>query len=340
MQREPRSARATARANIALAKYWGKSDVALNLPAVPSVSLTLDELATETEVTFEADLDEDVLVLDGKPVTGRPQTRVRALLDRVRRLAGLELHARIRSTNRFPTGAGLASSASGFAALAAASTRAAGVELAARELSALARASSASAARSVYGGFVELPAGTRGDHSLCAEPIAAASHWDVRLVIAITAIGPKTVSSTEAMERSRTTSPYYAAWVEQAPVWAAEVKRAIASRDLAALGNAMERSTMAFHCAAITSQPGTLYWQPGTVAALHRIAALRAGGVPVWSTMDAGPHVKALCEASEAPHVAKALDELPTVRKVITASPGQGTEGTRSPPKKEAFSSI
>jgi diphosphomevalonate decarboxylase len=324
MPRELVPARATARANIALAKYWGKADVDSNLPAVPSISLTLDELVTETEVSFDPAFQRDRFVLDGSPASGRRRERVVQLLDRVRARAGIRHKAIVASHNRFPTAAGLASSASGFAALAAAATKAAGLELQSSAISALARRSSASAARSIFGGFVELAAGAHGDDALSAIPLAPQTHWDVRLVIAITAKGPKTVSSTEAMERSRATSPYYDAWVGAAPGWAETIKRAITDRDLESLGVAMEQSTLAFHCSAITSRPSILYWGPGTIAVLHTVRELRAKGVAVWSTMDAGPHVKALCEAADAGRVREALERTPGVLRTLISSPGAG----------------
>jgi diphosphomevalonate decarboxylase len=317
-------AHAQSRANIALAKYWGKANVTRNLPAVPSISLTLDALVTETEVSFDSRLRQDCFVLDGNLVSPNQRRRVVELLDRVRSRAGIDHKARVSSRNHFPTAAGLASSASGFAALAAAAARAAGLELDRSKVSALARRSSASAARSVFGGFVELPAGRPGDDALAAETIAPETHWDVRLVLALTAIGPKAVSSTEAMELSRATSPYYEAWVEAAPRWSEQIKRAVACRDLEALGEAMERSTLAFHCCAITSQPSTLYWGPGTIAALRAVRELRAQGVPVWSTMDAGPHVKALCEVDDAWRVRCALESTTGVIETLVAAPGAG----------------
>ncbi len=319
-------ARATAHANIALAKYWGKSDVACNLPAVPSISLTLEELVTETEVCFEPGRKRDELLLDGRKATAAETQRAVELLDRVRSTAGIEHRAIVTSTNHFPTAAGLASSASGFAALAAAATRATGQELDLTRLSALARRSSASAARSVFGGFVELDAGARGENGLAARPIAPPGHWDLRLVLAITAAGPKSVGSTEAMERSRTTSPFYDAWITSAPRWCDAVRRAIRDRDLELLGTAMEQSTLSFHCCAITSQPSTLYWSPATVAALQTVTQLRANGLPVWSTMDAGPHVKALCEADHATRVGDALRGTPGVLRVLLTTPGAGVE--------------
>jgi diphosphomevalonate decarboxylase len=322
----PVEASARACANIALAKYWGKSDVRRNVPAVPSISLTLDQLVTETRVRFDPSLASDVVRLDGRRATAEEAERVVTMLDRVRREARLRLNAHVTSRNHFPTAAGLASSASGFAALAASASAAAGLRFNARRLSALARASSASAARSIYGGFVELPAGERGEADLAARPIAPPEHWNLRLVVALTEPGQKKVGSSEGMERSRKTSPYYQAWLDQAPKWSRKIKRAIRERDLDTLGAAMEQSTLAFHCCAITSDPPIVYWAPATLAALATVRGLRERGISVWATMDAGPHVKALCGVRDATQVRQALDRTQGVTRTWVAKPGPDVE--------------
>jgi diphosphomevalonate decarboxylase len=319
-------ASARACANIALAKYWGKADVKRNVPAVPSISLTLDQLVTETRVRFDPSLSSDLVRLDGRRATVTESERVVAMLDRIRREARLRVKAHVTSHNHFPTAAGLASSASGFAALAASASAAAGIRFNARRLSALARASSASAARSIYGGFVELPAGSRGDADLAARPIVAPGHWNLRLVVALTEPGKKKVGSSEGMERSRRTSPYYEAWLDQAPKWSRKIKRAIKERELDTLGAAMEQSTLAFHCCAITSDPAILYWAPATLAALATVRGLRERGVSAWATMDAGPHVKALCSLGDASRVRQALDRTEGVTRTWVAKPGPGVE--------------
>ena len=312
-------------ANIALAKYWGKADVPLNLPAVPSISMTLDGLVTETKLRVDPSLDADHVELDGRVATAAEAKRVVALLEDIRRRAKRKEHAHVVSQNRFPTAAGLASSASGFAALAAAADR--GYELGASErvLSAVARQASASAARSIFGGFVELPAGKPGKKALAAKPLAPADHWDLRIVVAQAAKGPKKVGSTEGMERSRHTSPFYEAWVEKAPAITMTIRRALKKRDLDTLGAAMEQSTMAFHSCAMTATPAILYWQPATMAALHTVRRLRdERGISVWATMDAGPHVKALCHEADARKVRRALRETPGVLETLVAAPGPG----------------
>ena len=196
------TATARACANIALVKYWGKRPGPFNLPAAGSLSLTLDALVTTTQVAFDPDLAGDELVLDGASARPGELARTSEFLDLVRGAAGIATHARVISRNEFPTASGLASSASGFAALALAATRAAGLELPAPELSALARIGSGSAARSIFGGFVEMARGERADgRDAVAAPLGLREDeppWDLRLVVAITAAGEKAEGSTSA----------------------------------------------------------------------------------------------------------------------------------------------
>ena len=320
------AAKAVARANIALAKYWGKSDDALNLPSVPSVSITLDPLVTETTVRFERGLVDDVFELDGAPAKPGELARVRALLDEVRAEAGLTDKARVTSLNHFPTAAGLASSASGFAALAGAATQAAGLPIDLDALSARARRASASAARSIYGGFVELPVGVPGHDSLSARTLAAADHWDLRVVVAVTAEGRKSVGSRNAMGESRRTSMFYDAWVEGSAALCPRIANAILEKDFDRLAPLVEQSFLAMHGVAMASIPPVIYWQPGTVAALATVRRLREDGVPVCATMDAGPHVKAICPADAAEHVQRALEASDGVLRTLMARPGPGIE--------------
>lgn len=299
--------------NIALVKYWGKRDVPLNLPAVPSLSLTLGGWRSRTSVTWGAPADR--VVLDG---TERHDAKVLRFLDLV---APDRPPCEVVSDNDFPTGAGLASSASGFAALALAATRAAGLDLPLPALSALARQGSGSACRSLFGGYVRWPLGEAPDGSDChAVPIAPADHWDLRMVVAVVASGPKAVGSTEGMERSRRTSPLWRTWVEHGPADVAEASVAIQQRDLERLGTVMEASTFRMHATMHTAVPPLLYWLPATVAALHEVFALRARGVGAWATMDAGPQVKVLCEPSDVAAVQEALK--PTALQLHVHGPG------------------
>jgi diphosphomevalonate decarboxylase len=320
-------ARAVARANIALAKYWGKADETLNLPAVPSVSITLDPLTTRTRVRFGNELDADRFALDGKPAQAKETARVTALLDSVRAAAGLSLRAEVESANDFPTASGLASSASGFAALATAARAAAGLPFDRAAISALARAASVSAARSAYGGYAELPLAAAGDAAHSASLIAPPAHWPLRVVVAVTSEGRKAIGSTGGMLHTARTSPYYASWVALGPTLAAEIRAGILARDLPRVGVAMEHSTLAMHACAMAAAPTVIYFRPATLAVLERVRTLRdEDRVAVWATADAGPHIKALCHVDDAERVQRALAATEGVLRTLLCEPGAGVE--------------
>lgn len=303
------TAAARAHSNIALIKYWGKRDSRVNLPAVGSISITLDALYTDTRVTFTDALEHDELELDGVPAAA---ARITPFLDRVRARAGIAYRARVTSGNNFPTGAGLASSASGFAALAVAAARAAGLTLDSRMLSILARQGSGSAARSLFGGFVQMHRGASSDDAY-AEPLLDADAWPLEVVLAITERGVKPVDSTAGMQGSAGHSDFFSAWVEHAEDDLAAMRSAIAARDFAAMGELTEHSCLKMHGLMLSTRPGLIYWNAATVAAMHAVRALRSDGVPVYFTIDAGPQVKAICVPGDAAAVAEALSRVPGV---------------------------
>jgi diphosphomevalonate decarboxylase len=196
-----------------------------------------------------------------------------------------------------------------------------------RELSIVARQGSGSAARSIFGGFVEMHAGRAADGSdSFAEPILEASMWPLEVVIAITAKGEKEVDSRSGMLRSADASPYYPAWVATHPADLEVARAAIRVRDFAALAAVAEHNCLKMHAAAIASQPPLLYWNGATVECVAAIRRLRAAGVPVFFTIDAGPQVKAVCEPTARPAVAAALRAVPGVLQLLEAKLGAGAE--------------
>ena len=322
----PRRASARAGANFALIKYWGKRDASLNLPDVGSISLTLERLCTETTVTFDPALDADDLSLDGRSDPARTP-RISAFLDLLRERAGVRAFARVETANDFPTAAGLASSASGFAALTVAANAALDAGWDARTLSELARIGSGSAARSIFGGIVEMHRGERDDGAdSFAEPLAEAGHWPLQVAVAISTRAEKAVGSTEGMQRTADTSPFYRAWVENQPADLAEARTAIADKDFERLAEVAEGSALAMHGLAMSARPGLLYFNATTMECLHRVRALRADGVPVFFTVDAGPQVKAICEPVALPTVRDALVDVPGVLDVVESGLGPGAE--------------
>ena len=300
--------RAHAHPNIALVKYWGKQASGDNLPAVPSLSVTLDELVAETTV---ATAEQDLFVLNGTERAGTTlDTKFTRFLAYLRANFDVPpLH--VESHNNFPTAAGLASSAAGFAALVIAIDEHLGMGLDTATLSGLARVGSASAARSVLGGF----AGLRGP-SFTANQIADQDHWPLRIVIAITEHEAKAVSSAEGMRISASTSPYYASWVTSAHADFDAAERAVHERDFTALAAIAEHSCLKMHALMLSSVPSLLYWNAATLSCLQVIRQLQADGHELFFTSDAGPQVKAICTPESAALVQAQLRSVPGVKQV------------------------
>jgi len=315
-------ATAVACANIAFIKYWGKRDAELNLPANSSLSMNLDKLTTVTTVEFSPEYDDDLIILDGREAQGEARRRIVAHLDRVRRMAGLRDRARVISENSFPTGVGLASSASGFAALSLAASKAAGLELSERELSILARFGSGSACRSIPAGFTEWGAGTGSEDSF-ARQIAPPEHWDLRDIIAIVSRAHKRVGSTEGHARAPT-SHLYQARVASVEARLAQARAALLERDLATLGPLIEEDAISMHAVMMTSRPPIHYWLPSTVRLINEVQRWRAEGLQVYFTLDAGPNVHLICQAADQAEVEKRLENIEGVLEVMVSGPGSG----------------
>lgn len=325
----PGSATAEAHPNIALVKYWGKRDEALNLPCVGSLSITLDRIRTRTQVTFVAGAGADGVQLNGKT---SESARVGAGLDLLRACAGVDWRAEVVSDNNFPTAAGLASSASGFAALMLAGAQALGLALPPGELSALARRCSGSAARSIFGGFVEWARGERADgRDSIAHPLLDRAEWPLAVAIAVTSVAAKSVSSTVGMRRTAATSPFQGAWVATQEADLAAARAAVAAHDFARLAEVSEHSCLKMHALALAARPGLIYWNGATVACMHRVRELRGQGMPAFFTVDAGPQVKAVCLPEALPAVAAALREVPGVLEVIECGLGAGAHLVAGP---------
>lgn len=316
---------ATACANIALVKYWGKRDARLNLPAAGSLSLTLDVLRTWTEVET-IDGPADMLELDGTPQTGRALERITAFADLVRARVGSDARIRVKSENTFPTAAGLASSASAFAALAVGVAHALGLEATPAELSALARQGSGSAARSIFGGYARMNAGVAADGSdAVAEPLKGVD-LPLHAVIAVAKAGPKAIGSTDGMQSTRETSPYHAAWIDQVDRDLDACQEALRARDLGRLASIVEGNCLAMHANAMAARPGIIYFLPATLWAIEQVRVLRANGTPVFFTIDAGPHVVAFTPPEHVERVREALSAHEDVAQVLTSGPGRGAE--------------
>lgn len=310
---------ATCRAcpSLAILKYWGKLDRRENTPATPSLAVTLGGLYTETTVSLTDAAD--TVTLGGSV---EPAERYAAFFDRVRRALRRDVRFAAVSRNSFPTAAGLASSSSGFAALAASCAWAAGADLPASGLSEIARLGSASAARSIFGGFVLLDRGARA-----ARQLYPPEHWPELCVLAVvTQARRKDVPSRDAMESSRLTSPYYRAWVRSSAALLLEGLRALADRDLERLGEIARASALRMHAVMLASRPPFTYWVPDTLAVMAACADLRRQGIGAWETMDAGPQVKVLCLEADLPRIKQHLLAAAAGLELLVARPGPGVE--------------
>ncbi|HDL19248.1 MAG TPA: diphosphomevalonate decarboxylase [Bacteroidetes bacterium] len=311
-------ATAIAHTNIALIKYWGKKDEKLNLPAVGSISITLKQLFTQTKVRFSEKLQQDFFILNGLESGEDQRSRVSRFLDLNREIAGSSLFAEVISNNNFPTGAGLASSASGFAALSLAANKALGLNLSQRELTIMARRGSGSAARSVYGGFVEMKTGGNETNSdAYAVQIADESYWPLKMLIAITSDAEKKIGSTDGMKVTAKTSPYYSAWLASSVNDLAEMRTAIARKDFKKLGALAENSCLKMHGLALSAKSGLIYWNGATLNVMHAVREMRKNNLQAYFTVDAGPQVKVICEEPAAAAVKEELAKVDGVMEII-----------------------
>jgi diphosphomevalonate decarboxylase len=311
---------AIAHPNIAFIKYWGDVDPKLRIPANGSISMNLDQLFTRTTVRVDLGINQDIFYLNNKIVSGQAYIRVKDFLSAIRNLSGKSFFFDIRSTNNFPTGVGIASSASGFASLALAVTKACDLELNQEELSIIARLGSGSACRSIPAGFVEWQAGS--DHySSFATSIAPAEHWDLIDCIVIVDDKPKKVGSTQGHALA-SSSPLQEARLQQVAHNLMQCRQAILQRDFEKLAEVIELDSNLMHAVMMTSKPPLFYWLPTTLSIMEETRTWRAKGWGVCYTIDAGPNIHLICLPRDLNHVIKQLDQIPGILSIIQSHPG------------------
>jgi len=318
-------ATAKAHTNIALIKYWGKRNEELILPTNSSLSITLDRFFTETTVEFNEQLSSDSFYLNGEQASEKETLKVSNFLNLVRELSGDTRHAMVSSTNHVPTAAGFASSASGYAALAAAASKASGLQLKGEELSKLARRGSGSACRSIYGGFVEWQKGTKDDGSdSYAVPILEQEAWDLSILSVMIESKQKKILSREGMKRTVETSTFYDGWLKATEEELQIAKKAIEKRDFELLGETLEKNAFKMHATTLGADPPFFYWQPATLEIIDYVQQLRSQGVLAYVTIDAGPNVKVICEPKDEQKVYQTLSEIDSVKEIFVCHPGPG----------------
>ena len=313
-------ATAQAAPNIAFIKYWGNRDNVLRLPMNGSISMNLDKLYTRTTVSFQPSLPFDELIINGHEIRGAGLERISYILDIVRGMANLHERAEVISENNFPSGAGIASSASAFAALALAGSKAAGLRLSEPDLSRLARRGSGSASRSIPGGFVEWQAGTSDEDSF-AFSIAEPNHWNLVDCVAIVSASHKKTGSTEG-HFIASTSPLQAARLADAPRRLDICRKAILERDFNTFASIVELDSDIMHSVMMTSTPALHYWKPASLEVMSCVRQWHMEGIPVCYTVDAGPNVHVICIETEAAMMEKRLRGIQGVENVLVARAG------------------
>jgi len=321
-----RTATALAHPNIAFIKYWGNRDHKLRLPQNGSLSMNLAGLYTHTRVSFDQAFEYDSFSLNDQLQSGERLDRVANFLDIVRKLAGTTWSAHVESANNFPTGAGIASSAAAFAALALAASKALELNLSEAQLSALARRGSGSACRSIPTGFVEWEPGST-DQDSYAVSIAPPGHWDLVDCIAVLKDTPKAIGSTDG-HRLAATSPLQNARVSGTPERLNLCKQAVLARDFEGLAAVVELDSNLMHAVMMTSTPPLFYWEPASVEIMRQVPQWRKAGLAACYTLDAGPNVHILCTQTDAVEVKSRVEQISGVNQVILAGPGDGAHLT------------
>jgi diphosphomevalonate decarboxylase len=322
-------ATAIATPNIAFVKYWGNRNERLILPAGGSLSMTLDRtFTTKTTAYFSEKLKKDELVLNGKKVSPLDAPRIAAHVDVMRHAGRSKMHCRIESMNNFPTSAGIASSASGFAALTLACAKALGIRKNMQELSALARLGSGSATRSFFGGFVEWMKGERKDgKDSFARQVAPAAHWkELRDVVAVVSEERKHLSSRDAMRITIKTSRLFKERMESQPVMLSRMREAILEKDAQALFAGIMAESDSMHACMADSRPPIVYMNGTSRKIVQAVDALNDGGLICGYTFDAGPNAHVITTAGKVGAVKKALAEVEGVRKMMVSGVGSGPE--------------
>lgn len=314
-------ATAIAPSNIAFTKYWGKKDEVLRLPENGSIAMCLSNLLTSTTVEFSEKFKKDTVVINGEVEEGE-ENRVIKHLDRVRKLANIDLKAKVVSNNNFPTGTGLSSSASGFAALSLAASKAAGLNLSEKELSILARQGSGSACRSIPDGIVEWVDGDTSETSY-AKTIFPVNHWKLIDLVAVVNEGRKEISTTKGMGEARS-SIFMPVRVANMRAKNTLLKKLIKERNFREFGELIEAEALEFHSVVLTQKPSIIYWTPSTVKLMKLVQKWRKEGLEVYFTINTGQDVHLICQQKDLNKVNSKLKDIDEVREIIANKPGIG----------------
>ncbi len=314
-------ATAIANSNTALIKYWGKYDEELILPMNSNISMTVDSQNTITTVEFSRDFEDDIVFINDEKAEGVPRKRVIKHLNLIRSIARIDEKAKVSSKNNFPTAAGLASSASGFAALTVAACAAAGLDLDKKELSIISRQGSGSSCRSIYGGYVEWVKGKRSEDSYAIQ-IADENYFDMRDIALVIATGERPMSTRDAMRLSIKTSPIYNTRLSVVDNMLEKIKKGIKDKDFTLIGKTAESDAILMHAVMMTTEPHLFYWEPKTLEMIKRIIQWRKDGLECYFTIDTGANMHIFSLPENVPEIKSRLREIEGIKDFFVSKPG------------------
>lgn len=314
-------ATAIAPSNIALIKYWGKKNPLLNIPQNSSISVNLDGLSTTTTVEFNSKFKKDSVVIDGKSNV-KEAGRVSRHLNIIRNIKNTKLFAQVVSKNSFPKGSGLASSASGFAALTLAAASALNLNLSEKELTTVARLGSGSASRSIPGGFVKWEKGTNHKNSY-AYSIHPKNYWGINIIAVVLSNFEKNTGSTEG-HSTAVTSPFYTARIKNLPNKVKKLEKSLNSKNFKDFGEILEQEALEMHSVMLTSKTPLMYWLPQSIEVMLLCQKMRTENLNVYFTFDAGPQPVLFCLEKDAKKVLSKLKTVKSIKKIIVSKPGDG----------------
>lgn len=308
--------------DIAFTKYWGRKDEILRLPENGSIAMTLSNLLTTTTVEFAPKYKKDQITINGGGVEAGETERVIKHLDRIRKMANIDLRAKVVSENNFPIGTGLSSSASGFAALTLAASKAAGLNLSEKELSILSRQASGSSCRPIVSGFVEWLDGDTSDTSY-SKQIFPKDWWDIADVVAVVSKEKKEVPTSAGHAKAQS-SPFLKLRLSKMKEKNKLVKRLIKERNFTELGELIEQEALELHTIMLTQYPPLIYWTPETLTIMKLVSHWRTEDIPVYFTINTGQNIHLICQQKDVKKVQGKLKELNFVKNIIVNTPGEG----------------
>ena len=304
--------------NFALIKYWGKADSINNIPDMSSISMTIDTLKSLTKITLNKSMKKDVWLLNGikQEKLGQSQPTI----DYLRSFSNGNQSILIESENNFPTAAGLASSASGIASIVSGINNILDLKLSSEEKIKAAILGSGSAPRSLFPGFVHLDNSKEINCQTVLEP----KEWPLKIVICLTSIEEKMISSRKGMKISKLTSPYYSSWVNEQDKDIKKALKAIKNKDFLSLASVSEFNCNKMHRVMETSDPPLLYRNEVTQNCIKQINEIKMSGIDIFYTIDAGPQVKIICKPDDTDTVISKMKLVPNIHNIIEAGLGEG----------------